>query len=323
MLLSVSIILITSLIIYYFGNKFASASSEIGDYFNLSRSVKGATLDAIASSFPEFMIAVFSVVLFKEFGIGVGTIAGSAFFNTLIIPSVSVLLSPVVFRIGKEVMARDAIFFNISIFALLLAIVYSPVWGVAISVIFVGIYFWYIDLIIDQTQKYRIDHEKKAGQSISVTGKIFSAIIYMIIMGVAAYFLTDSAITISEFLGIPSIIIGFSIISISTSIPDAIIGFSNARKGRVDDVVSNVFGSNIFNILIALGVPLFLFSAFTGRSVSVVFEGADLIIGLLISVFMINYFIVKDYVMSKREAWMMIIFYFAFIIYLFYKSVGL
>ncbi len=319
-MLSILIIVVASLAIYYSGNKFASASSEIGDYFNLSRSVKGATLDAVAGSFPELMIAVFSVVFFHKFDIGIGTIAGSVLFNTLIIPSIAVLVSPVVFRVSREVMVRDAVFYVIAILAFLSSILYSLTWGVATAVIFIGIYLWYINMIIEHTKKYQSEHKKMLGEKISVVMKITSALLNMITIGVAAYFLTKHAILFSQALGIPAVVIGFSVVAMATSIPDTIISVANAKKGRTDDVMSNVFGSNIFNILIALGIPLFLASVLTGEGVDIVSGGFDLLIGLIIATVVVIYFTIDDYILTKRNAVVMLLMYFLFITYLFLRS---
>jgi len=61
MWLSILIILITSISIYYSGEYFASASSKVGDYLGLSKSAKGATLDAISSSMPELVAYTISL----------------------------------------------------------------------------------------------------------------------------------------------------------------------------------------------------------------------------------------------------------------------
>ncbi|MBU4479922.1 hypothetical protein KKG48_00560 [Patescibacteria group bacterium] len=320
MLTNISVILIASLVIYYSGNKFASASSEIGDYFNLSRSVKGATLDAIASSFPELLIAFFSVVFFHKFDMGIGTIAGSILFNTLIIPSCAVLVSPIVFRVSREVMARDAVFYVISILAFLSAILYSLSWGIAVAVIFIGIYFWYVDMIIEHTKKYQGNYKKMLGDKISVVGKMFLAFFNMIIMGVAAYFLTEHAILLSQTLGVPAVVIGFSIVAMATSIPNIIIAVANAKKGRNDDVMSSVFGSNIFSILIALGIPLLLASVLTGGNIDIVFGGFDLLIWLVVATVVIVYFTIDDYILTKRNAVVMLAMYVGFVGYLIFRS---
>jgi len=321
MFLNILIILITGTVIYFSGKQFASVSSEIGEYFNLPRSVKGATLDAIASSFPELIIAIFSIIFFGEFSVGVGTVAGSVLFNTLVIPSLAVLVSPVVFRIRRDVIARDVMFYSVAIFVFLSAILYSERWGVALSVIFIAIYIWYVKILVIQTKDYQSKHQKLLGEEISVVFKIMSACFHMIIMSIAAYFLTKTAINISEILVIPPVVIGFSLIAITTSFPDAVIAMVNARKGYTNNVISLVFGSNIFNILIALGIPLFLASSLAGRSVDVITGGVSVVIGLLISTIIVIYFIIDDYILSKKNAFFMLFSYIVFIIYLFITTI--
>lgn len=320
MLGSVLMILATSLVIYYAGNKFAVASSVIGDYFNLSRSVKGATLDAVAGSFPELMIALFSVIFFHEFSIGVGTVAGSVMFNTLIIPSIAVFLTPGIFKVSKEVMARDVIFYNLAIIVFLASIVYTAEWGIALAVIFIGIYVWYLNVIIEQTKKYQNSHTRMLGEKISVTFNIITAVISMLVMGISAYYLTDAAIVVANILGVPSFIIGFSVIAVATSLPDTIIAGVNAKKGRMDDVMSNVFGSNIFNILIALGAPLLLISIISGHPLAIVSSGTELVIGLFISSVISTYVLVDDQILTRTDAKVMIGGYLFFLLYLFYRA---
>lgn len=315
---SLLIIFVTGFLIYFSGKRFAKNSSLIGDYFNLSGAVKGATLDAIAGSFPELMIALFSVIFFGKFDVGVGVVAGSVLFNTMIIPSIAVLVSPVVFKVSREVMARDTIFFNISIFAFLTALLYSPIWGLSLGAIFVGAYFWYVNLIINQTKVYQTNHKKNPTEIISAGKEIIVAIFDMFVMGVAAYFLTKHAILLSQALGIPAFIIGFSVVAITTSVPNSVIAFINARKGRADDVVSNVFGSNIFTIFICLGLPLFLASIINGQSIQIVFEGKELIFSLLLATILIDLFTIDDYIITKINAIFMIFAYISFILFLFF-----
>ena len=63
--ISLGIIILMSVFIYYIGNIFARSSSKIGDYFHLPRAVKGATFDAIASSLPELFefLGIFGIII--------------------------------------------------------------------------------------------------------------------------------------------------------------------------------------------------------------------------------------------------------------------
>jgi cation:H+ antiporter len=324
MILDIVIIAVTSYAIYLIGEKFATASSRLGDYFHLSKSVKGATFDAISSSFPELMIAVFSVVAFKQFEVGVGTIVGSAFFNLLIIPGICVLVAPVIFKVSREIMHRDAIFYNISVLALLSAVIYSSNWSWSVPIIFLLIYFWYLRTIARHTKDHRKINEKaEETKEISLTKEISVALISMGVIALASYFMTDSAISIAEVLNISPVIIAFSVIAAATSIPDAVISIINAKKGNVDDAIANVFGSNTFNILVILSVPVLLLNIFNGEAaVEVVFDQIEILLGLLGATILVIYYLAEDDTISRKEAWMMIALYFVFLFYLAYLSIG-
>jgi cation:H+ antiporter len=310
------IIVFSSVIIYFAGNRFSDSSSRIGDYLHIPRSVKGATLDAIAGSFPEIMVALFAVISFGRFEVGIGTIAGSALFNLLIIPSLCVFFAPVAFKVGKDVITRDSIFYNISVLVLLCALLYSNIWGLVIPIIFLLIYGWYLRTIVRHTNRYKGEvKQKKITRKISVSKEVVTIVISMIIIAIGAYYLTGSSIGLAEFMGIHPIIISFTVIAIATSLPDAVISVSNAKKGDTDDAASNVFGSNIFDIFVGIGIPLIL-AIYLSGPVAIVFNYLEIIVGLLGATVLVTYFMANDNEIGKNEAKIMFLLYFVFMAYI-------
>ena len=314
-IISLAIILLTSTIIYFSGKYFAESSSKVGDYLHLPRSVKGVTFDAISSSFPELMIALYSVLFFHRFEVGIGTIAGSALFNLLIIPGVCVLVSPVVFKVSKEIIHRDAMFYIIAVFTLLISLVYFPVWGIMIPLIFIAGYLWYIKVILNHTKKHQLKvKQSKSAKKIVIKKELLILFFNLIVIGITTYFLTEAAINFSEAIGIPVIVIAFTVIAAGTSLPDMTISVFNAKKGDVDDAASNVFGSNIFDIFIGLGLPALLMVIFTGR-LEILFNNLEIIFGLLGATILVLYFLAENHTLHKKEAWAMILMYFIFLGY--------
>ncbi|MFT6881820.1 MAG: Ca2+/Na+ antiporter [Marinoscillum sp.] len=109
------LISICCLVIWRAGDGFMRASEYVGR--NLSNGVRGATINAVASSMPEVFTSLFFLFLMKDaegFSGGIGTTAGSAIFNSMVIPAVAVLavigmgLTNKV-RASKKVMLRDGI----------------------------------------------------------------------------------------------------------------------------------------------------------------------------------------------------------------------
>ena len=314
----IAIILLTMPVIFFTGQWFISASSNIGDHLRLPRSVKGATFDAIASSFPELMIALFSVIAFSHFEVGVGTIAGSAIFNLLVITGISVLVAPKVFKVSREVVHRDSFFYVVSVLVLLIALLGFKIWGIAVPLIFLLIYFLYIKKIIHDTKRHHAE-SKERSKKISLVKETSVAMTTMIIIGVAAYFLTEHSISLAEGIGISPIIIAFTLMAATTSLPDGVISVMNAKKGNVDDATSNVFGSNSFDILVGIGVPLLIAVLISGP-VQLNFGNIEIIFGLLGSTFLIIYFLTGDYILKKKHGVLLLGIYAAFLIYVVYLA---
>ncbi len=313
-MIDVGIIVLSSIIIYFAGKKFADASSKIGDYFKLPRDVKGATFDAVSSSLPELLVVLYSVVFFHQFEVGIGTVAGSALFNLLVIPGICVFVAPIPFKVSKKVISRDALFYMISVFTLIVLLVYYKVWGLGIALLMLGIYFFYLKDIISNTRTYKKELESKDIKKIKLSKEFLVFFLCMFVIGVTTFFLTNSAINFSYTLGIPAIIVAFTIIAAATSVPDMIISIINAKKGDIDSATSNVFGSNIFDILVGIGFPLLIYVIYKGP-VLIEFINLEIIFGLLASVILILYFFADDRTLNKKQGGILIFLYLVFIVY--------
>ncbi len=313
-LMTIGVIVFSSFIIYLAGKRFSESSSKIGDYFNLPRDVKGATLDAISSSLPELLVALYSVIFFNQFEIGVGTIAGSALFNLLVIPGICVFVAPITFKVSKKVISRDALFYMIAVFTLIVLLIYFKTWGIIISLVLLFIYLLYVKEIISHTKTHKKENKQNNSKTINLSKELSIFIFLLIVIGAATFFLTSSAIDLSNALGVSPVIIAFTVIAAATSIPDTVISVVNAKKGDIDDATSNVFGSNIFDILVGLGLPLFIYSIYNG-AVEIAFTNLEIILGLLGSTILILYFFGDDHILSRKEAVILLFMYFVFVVY--------
>lgn len=298
---SLGIIILTSVVIYYAGKYFSEASSLLGDHFGLPRSVKGATFDAISSSLPELLVALFSVISFHKFEVGLGTVVGSALFNLLIIPGLAVLVAPVAFKVSKKVVSREAVFYIIAVVALIVALIITQTWGLIIPLALLGLYVVYVYLLARDVS----EHKKKAHHKqllkrpfVEVSILIFTAGI----IALASYFLTEHAILLSNFLHIHPFIIAFTVVAAATSVPDTVISVLNARKGDIDDATSNVFGSNIFDILVGLSIPLIIAYFILGPT-TILFSRMELLGLLLVATLFVYVVIKRKYELTKTHAW--------------------
>ena len=127
-------------------------------------------------------------------------------------------------------------------------------------------------------------------------------------------------------LGIPLLFVALVFAAIGSSFPDTIISYKDASKGNYDDAISNAYGSNIFNLCIALGLPLLFFTLIKGPILL-----DDEIIGLVndLSWWFVGLTVVSIFIYTRQEGigrWhsvLLITLYVVFIINIFWRATHL
>ncbi|NQU86598.1 MAG: sodium:calcium antiporter, partial [Mariniphaga sp.] len=100
-------------------------------------------------------------------------------------------------------------------------------------------------------------------------------IISIIIIAGLSWILVELAVQVSGILNIPEAIVALTILAIGTSIPDLFSSVIVAKQGRSDMAVSNAVGSNIFDILVGLGLPYIIFILVKGNIIEI--DAGDLL----------------------------------------------
>jgi cation:H+ antiporter len=364
LVLPLILIFICGYVIWRAGDTFLEGSNYIGR--NLQDGVKGATINAVASSMPELFIALFFLFYLKDvsgFSGGLGTSFGSVLFNSLIIPSVAVLgvLSKSKKKtvvVSKKIIIRDGLWLLLVEFVLIYFIQQGVISWVE-SLVLMIIYSLYL-LYLFKTMKggHEINYEEPFSDKEKVsflsafmildlkrmiignqklnTGKAWLVfVVSSLIIGFVCYFLViacewlgSETYTVYWFgelkgLGIPLLFVAIIFAAIGSSFPDTIISYKDAQKGNYDDAISNAYGSNIFNLCVALGIPLFFFTFIYGpieltpEIVSLISSLSWWFFGLTIfSIFLYT----RDGGVTKKQAFILILSYFIFIIFIFWKA---
>ena len=178
LLIPIILVAFCSIIIWRSVDGFTIASDYLGR--NLSDGVKGATINAIASSMPELFTTIFFLFFLNDeegFSGGIGTTAGSAIFNAMIIPAIAILaviyagMTKVVV-VSKKVVRRDGIALILTEAILIVLISGNSLhwWHGAILM---GIYVIYITyMLTTMTKNDKVDddayHEQKQSESLDV-----------------------------------------------------------------------------------------------------------------------------------------------------------
>ncbi len=281
-------------------NYFVISLDRISKDLKMSSDAAGATLMAVGSSAPEFFVVLFSVIKPGDHQvIGIGSIVGSALFNLLVIVGVVAIVKKTV--LVWQPVVRDIIFYIIAV-GLLLWALYDGVFTITEAIVFISVYLIYVIAVVkwrkilpyaDKTTPVEEDDQKTLLDKFSrPVDKLFAIVMpparyyygvflmSIVIIAALSWILVETAIGISVILNIPEMIIGLTVLAVGTSVPDLFSSLIVARQGRGEMAVSNAIGSNIFDILIGLGIPFFTYMVLNGDVVKA--EGNLLISSLML-----------------------------------------
>jgi len=322
-LLWILLILLATIIIWRAGDFFSSAATYIQEKYEIPHSIKAAVIDAVASSFPEFCVAVIAVIMIGRAEVGISSIVGSALYNVLVIPAASGLVAASPMIISREVVWRDNIFY-FGVVLLLGAMLWQfpNEWGAGVALLFLLAYIGYVVLLHRDFKKSRnqesdeiitkeVEEDEEDLLELTSEKKAWLWIMLMMfVMGGASHLLVESSLALGDMLGIDGVIMGFVVIAAGTSVPDTALSIISAKKGHYDAAVSNVFGSNIFDICVCLSIPILLALAMTGEPTKIDLPQTGLIWSLIGATLLAIYFFwSNNYTLTKVKAGMMGILY--------------
>lgn len=323
---------------------FVESLEEISKSLKMSPEAAGATFMAVGSSAPELFVSLMALFKPGEEAMGAGTIVGSAIFNVLVITGASVIVRRA-FIIWQPVI-RDLLFYSLSIIILLITFKDGVVTLSEIG-LFLLLYMIYIVAVVNWKRIFKYNDDdpmeivkeameekgwKKFFAPIDWLVKItfpnsqryvwvfFISVIWIIAL---SWVLVECAVSSAHTLGIPSVIIGLTILAAGTSIPDLISSVIVAKKGKAGMAISNGIGSNIFDILFGLGFPWLLGYIFLGQKITVATENLNNSIILLFATVIAILFllIIRKWRIGKYSGFFLIGLYLVYFVWVILKSI--
>lgn len=302
-------------------------SSSIAKNFRISPVIIGLTVVAFATSAPELTVSV-SAALSGSTEIALGNVIGSNIVNTLVILGLSALIFPL--AIHKNIVWREIPISLLAAFLVFIFAIYAVfVSGASISLtttqvigyltpinglILLGFFVGFLIYVI-KTAK-RGDPETANIKSMSLSKAILLTVAGMIGLIISSkYLVVDSAITIATALGMSQTLIGLTLVAIGTSLPELATSLAAAFKKNSDIVIGNIVGSNIFNLLLILGVTLVIKPVpVTGQNIF------DIVFLLFVTVILfILAFVFSRYKLNRGEGAFLLIIYILYSIYIFIR----
>ena len=234
---------------------FVEGSSSVAKRFNVPSLIIGLTIVAMGTSLPETAVSV-TASLVDNNALAVSNAVGSNIFNLMVVIGFCAVMTPV--AVDKQTLKRD---FPFSVLCAVLLLAFGFIGmelGHVDGAILLVLFAVYIIVLVRIALKH-----KNSGVAVEEEGEIKllsmpRSLIYIVLGGasiaVGGDMVVDSASRIAIDFGMSQTLVGLTIVSIGTSLPELVTSIVAARKNEVDMALGNAIGSNVFNFLMVLGI---------------------------------------------------------------------
>ena len=323
-MLLASIFLVVGLVLLVFAADYlVKGAASIAGTLGISPLIVGLTVVSFGTSAPELAVSVVSA--FKDQAdLAVGNVVGSNIFNVLVVLGVSALIIPLV--VHRQLIRFDVpvmIFLSLLLYGLCYDGEITRVDGIVLFSLGVG----YLLFLLKQSKGEKdvavlAEYEEEFGKT-GEDPKWFRNIAF-VVCGIAGLvlgseLLVRGAVTIAGFFGVSELIIGLTIVSVGTSLPEVATSVVAAMKGEKDIAVGNVVGSNIFNIVLVLGLSSIV--APSGIAVSAHAVSFDMVFMVCVALATLPIFF-YGYKVGRVAGFFFLLFYLVYVGYLILEAVS-
>ena len=250
-ILSAILTVVGLLLLCFGGNWLVTGGIAIAKKFRISNLIIGMTIVAFGTSTPELAASVAAAG--EHSAIILGNIVGSNIANVGMVIAIAAIIVPL--AVKKSVLKKEIpIMLGVSVLLILISIdgEISQYDGILLLG-GLGVFVVYTLKDVMKQRSENKDESKKNTKNISL--KSIGLIgLGVVLLYVGAILTVDNAVILAKEFGLSEKIMGLTVIAIGTSLPELITSIIAIRKGHTDIGIGNIIGSNIFNILMIMGV---------------------------------------------------------------------
>ncbi|AHK79651.1 calcium/sodium:proton antiporter [Ectothiorhodospira haloalkaliphila] len=254
MWLALLMLLLGVALLTYGADRLVAGSSAIALRTGISPLLIGLTVVAFATSSPELVVSVMAA-LQGQSAIAVGNVVGSNIANLGLVLAAAALLYPV--RCEQETFKRELPVMVGAValpFILLYNGMITRIEGMALLLLLVAFVAWQVHLARRQMANHQVAEEVGAYAGITVGRAALFVVFGTGCLYVGSEAFLSGAITIGRALGVSEAVIGLTLVSVGTSLPELATTVAAAFKRETGMVLGNIIGSNVFNVLAVLGI---------------------------------------------------------------------
>lgn len=264
MLLNIIMIIIGFVLLIKGADFLVDGASEIAKRFHIPEIVIGLTIVAIGTSMPELVVSVTSA-LEGHSDLAIGNVVGSNIANMFLILGVCSIIRPLVFK--KETRLFEIPFTIVATILLFFLCINGTGEQIntitreegIILLVFCVLFIIYNLIMAKKGEEFDkedriLEIRTEENKQVPLWESLFGIVIGIVGLKLGGDLVVNNSVEIAKNLGISEKLISLTIVAFSTSLPELITSIAATRKGETDMAIGNILGSQLFNILLIIGV---------------------------------------------------------------------
>lgn len=231
-------------------DRLTDGATALAQRMGIPQIVIGLTVVAMGTSMPEFFVSLVSALKGTP-DLAVGNVVGSNIFNTFLIVGVSAAVAPM--AISRPTVKKDIPFAVVSTLMLAVMCMDGNISRLDAAVLFA----FFVVFMVYTLRLARRGNDGNVEEKKDCMSPLMSAVWLVVglacLIGGSNMFVTGAS-GIARALNVSDAVIGLTVVACGTSLPELATSVVAAGKGRSAMAIGNVIGSNVFNILMILGI---------------------------------------------------------------------
>lgn len=249
-MISIILVVVGVALVLWGADRLTDGATALAQRMNVPQIVIGLTVVAMGTSMPEFFVSMVSAIKGTP-DLAVGNVVGSNIFNTMFIVGISAAVAPM--AISRSAVRKDIPFAVVATLMLSVMCMDGNISRTDAGILF-ALFIVFMVYTLRLARKGAVDVEEKKKEDLSVVmSSVFIIVGLACLIGGSNLFV-NGASAIAKALNVSDAVIGLTVVAMGTSLPELATSVVAARKGRSAMAMGNVIGSNVFNILMILGV---------------------------------------------------------------------
>ena len=238
------------------GDWFVDSATGIAKRFRVPEIIIGATVVSIGTTLPEVMVSA-TAAINANGAIAYGNAIGSIICNTALIAALTIAIRPA--PVNRKAIMMPVLFFFVSATIYVVAAYVFGTFDRWLGIVMLLVFAIYMTMTIRSGFKNPVapeEHEEEDAKARPFAVDVVVLVVSAALIAVGADMLEGSSVSLATMAGIPTEVVGVTIVALCTSLPELVTAITALAKGHGALSLGNIIGANIFNLVLVSGVAV-------------------------------------------------------------------